>query len=57
MACIRLSWLVTAFMVAGLAQAQALDEQARNWLRQGQAAQAEQAYTTLIERFPQDPDH
>jgi len=44
-------------MAAGLAQAQALDEQARNWLRQGQAAQAEQAYTTLIERFPQDPDH
>lgn len=57
MVCIRTTWLAAGLIVAGLAQAQDLDEQARSWLRQGEAAQAQQAYTTLIGRSPQDPDH
>lgn len=39
----------------GLAQAQTA-EQAQQWLRQGQSAQALQAYTQLTQSSPRDPD-
>lgn len=40
------------------AQAQAQDaDQARQWLRQGLAVQAEAAYAALIASAPNDPDH
>lgn len=54
---IRTSWLAVCLLVAGLANAQQPEDQARQWLRQGQAQLAEQAYTDLIQRAPGDPDH
>ena len=42
-------------MLGGFAQAQTA-EQAQQWLRQGQSAQALQAYTQLTQSSPRDPD-
>lgn len=54
--CKPLAWVAALLMVAVSAQAQDA-EQARQLLRQGQAAQAEAAYGALIASAPNDPDH